>query len=76
MCKKIHKFSVFCTEKWINLLNGTLMLLFQLLFFLVEKENTILQHDGGKSNIWILDKHSFSNRLLNEACGILLFVNR
>lgn len=50
-------------------------LLFQLLFFLVEKENTIL-HDGGKSNIWILDKHSFSNRLLNEACGILLFVKK
>ena len=59
MYQNTHKFSVFCTVKWRNFLNG--MLLFQLPCFLVQKENTdriILEHHVGKCDIWIIDKHS------------------
>ena len=70
MYQNTPKTSVFCTEKWMNFLNG--MFLFQLVLFSRKFWNIMV----GNLTSGLLINIDFSKRFLNEACGVLLLVCR
>ena len=67
MYQNTPKTSIFCTEKWMNFLNG--LFLFQLILLSRKFWNIMV----GNLTSGLLINIDFSKRLLNEACGVLLY---